>query len=155
MFFFIGGVEERPTLIDEGPYRCPNCGAEDAVVFRMDRYITFFFIPIFPISRGRAMLRCKACGYAEDDRTAALRQSGGLPGGGVSGGTVTGGGDTSGRLQGRPGGDFGGGQASRADGPASRGGVPGESAPRACPHCSARVSAEYRYCPYCGTKLGG
>ena len=123
MFFFIGGVEDKPTLIDEGPYRCPSCGADSAVVYRLDRYITFFFIPIFPISRGRTLLRCKRCGYAEDERTAQLRGSGSV-------GT----------------GPAGGASAARG-GSAGGSGARGE---RRCLHCGEPVSADFRYCPYCG-----
>lgn len=151
MFFFIGGVEDRPTLIDEGPYPCPNCNAREAAVYRLDRYITFFFIPVIPISRGRTMLQCHACGYAEDDRTAEMRARGGaanplgLRGFGGGGGSEAG----AGRTPGSSGGDYADGPAT---GPGGGGGAgsPYRASARDCHNCGARLASEFRFCPYCG-----
>jgi predicted RNA-binding Zn-ribbon protein involved in translation (DUF1610 family) len=138
MFFFIGGVEDRPTLVDAGPYACPRCGAREAAVYRLDRYITFFFIPIFPISRGPAVLQCEACGYVEDEETAQMRQPGGGTdplGIGTQPGSRTGGGSGSGAAAGH-----GGERAA------------GTRAP--CHSCGAPLATEFRYCPYCGEAQG-
>lgn len=73
MFFFIGGVEPRSTVIDEGPYRCPACDRATARIVRLDQYMSFFFIPVFPIKRGEPILACEYCGYTEDAEQARQR----------------------------------------------------------------------------------
>lgn len=72
MCIFIGGVQPRTRRIDPQPRICPGCGLRQAYVTRIDTYLGLFFIPLVPIKRGYAFIRCDGCGRdyrPETDRT--------------------------------------------------------------------------------------
>ncbi len=59
---FIGGVQPKTRDLESTPRVCPSCGRPQAFLKRTDHYISFFFIPLIPISRGKPFLACEACG---------------------------------------------------------------------------------------------
>jgi hypothetical protein len=63
-FFFIGGVQPKEEILDQGPLRCPRCGRVSARIQRINQYLSLFFIPLFPIKKGQPFLVCTRCGYA-------------------------------------------------------------------------------------------
>jgi hypothetical protein len=65
---FIGGVQPRSRRLESDPRTCPSCGAAKAYLKRTDHYISLFFIPLIPISRGQPMLACESCGGVFDER---------------------------------------------------------------------------------------
>ncbi len=62
MFFFIGGVQPKTVTLDDSPRLCPACGLAQARLRRVDHYLSLFFIPLFPVKRGQAVLICDRCG---------------------------------------------------------------------------------------------
>jgi len=68
MFFFIGGVQPRTVLVDRQVRACPSCGSLELSLKRVDRYLSLFFIPLFPLKRGVPFLVCGNCrvSYKED-----------------------------------------------------------------------------------------
>ncbi len=69
MFLFIGGLQPRTRKIDGGPPRaCPSCARPALELRRTDQYLSLFFIPLFPVKRGRPYLVCTACGAVADPR---------------------------------------------------------------------------------------
>jgi hypothetical protein len=61
MFFFIGGIQPRTVRIDRAPRACPRCGRSSLFRERTDHYLSLFFIPLFPVKKGRPVLRCESC----------------------------------------------------------------------------------------------
>jgi hypothetical protein len=61
MFFFIGGVQPKTVTVEDTPRLCPNCGLAQARLKRIDHYLSLFFIPLFPVKRGEAVLICDRC----------------------------------------------------------------------------------------------
>ena len=45
---------------------CPSCGLHRARLKRVDHYLSFFFIPLFPVKRGTPVLICDNCGIIGD-----------------------------------------------------------------------------------------
>lgn len=77
MFFFIGGIQPRTRRISDTPKLCPSCGHYTAWLKRVDHYLSLFFIPLFPVRRGEAVLMCERCGlvFDEEGRTMAMGDS--------------------------------------------------------------------------------
>ena len=67
MFFFIGGVQPKTTVVDNRPVLCPSCGLLRARYKRVDHYFSLFFIPIIPVKRGEPFLFCDRCGVQSQD----------------------------------------------------------------------------------------
>jgi|Deesub1362B_J571_1020462.scaffolds.fasta_scaffold07360_3 predicted amidophosphoribosyltransferase len=65
---FIGGVQPKTRTLDDHPRICPHCGLSRAYLKRTDHYISLFFIPLIPISRGKPFLACELCGSIFDER---------------------------------------------------------------------------------------
>jgi RNA polymerase subunit RPABC4/transcription elongation factor Spt4 len=63
---FIGGVQPKTTVLDETRRRCPSCGAREARLVRVDKYLSLFFLPVVPIKRGEEVLQCGCCGALSD-----------------------------------------------------------------------------------------
>jgi RNA polymerase subunit RPABC4/transcription elongation factor Spt4 len=59
---FIGGVQPKTRNLEGVPRTCPSCGSPQAFLKQTDHYISLFFIPLIPISRGKPFLACEACG---------------------------------------------------------------------------------------------
>ncbi|RFT16546.1 MAG: hypothetical protein OP8BY_1724 [Candidatus Saccharicenans subterraneus] len=62
MFFFIGGISPRIKKLDELPGICPRCGLSTLFRVRIDHYLNLFFIPLFPVKKGRPVKLCENCG---------------------------------------------------------------------------------------------
>ena len=62
MFFFIGGIQPKTITLDDTPAICSACGLAQARLRRVDHYLSLFFIPLFPVKRGRPLLICDRCG---------------------------------------------------------------------------------------------
>lgn len=62
MFFFIGGISPRIKKLDELPGICPRCGLSTLFKVRIDHYLSLFFIPLFPVKKGRPVRLCENCG---------------------------------------------------------------------------------------------
>ena len=62
MLFLIGGVQPKTVTVDETPGMCPACGLAQARLMRVDHYLSLFFIPLFPVKKGDAVLICDRCG---------------------------------------------------------------------------------------------
>jgi RNA polymerase subunit RPABC4/transcription elongation factor Spt4 len=74
MFFLVGGVQPKTTTLDQTPRICPVCGFEEALLKRIDHYVSLFFIPVFRVKKGVPVLICKSCGaVSSPDQTS--RQS--------------------------------------------------------------------------------
>lgn len=59
---FIFGWGPRETLMDSGQFDCPVCQATTPFQHRRRRrWMTFFFIPVLPISSSQDFIRCQAC----------------------------------------------------------------------------------------------
>lgn len=59
---FIFGWGPRETLMDSGQFDCPVCQATTPFQHRRRRrWMTFFFIPVIPISSSHDFIRCQAC----------------------------------------------------------------------------------------------
>jgi len=64
---FIAGVQPRARTLDNNPRLCPLCGGVEAYLKRVDHYLSIFFIPIFPVSRGKPAIICERCGGISDE----------------------------------------------------------------------------------------
>lgn len=62
MFLFIGGIQPRTITLDHSPRLCPSCGLAQARLKRVDDYVSLFFIPVFPLRKGKPVLMCDRCG---------------------------------------------------------------------------------------------
>ncbi|RLB43440.1 MAG: zinc-ribbon domain-containing protein [Deltaproteobacteria bacterium] len=80
MFFFIGGVQPKTVTLDETPRMCPVCGLYQARLKRIDHYLSLFFIPLFPVKRGKPFLECQSCGAISDESGAVFQGPGKVPG---------------------------------------------------------------------------
>jgi RNA polymerase subunit RPABC4/transcription elongation factor Spt4 len=69
---FIGGVQPKTRTLEGTPRTCPFCGAPSAYLKRTDHYISLFFIPLIPISRGTPFLACEGCSRVFDERRETL-----------------------------------------------------------------------------------
>ncbi len=65
---FIGGVQPKTRTLEGTPRSCPACRAPSAYLKRTDHYISLFFIPLIPISRGSPFLACERCGRVFDEQ---------------------------------------------------------------------------------------
>ena len=61
MFFFIGGVQPKTVIIEKQGRLCPVCGRTELYKKRVDHYLSLFFIPVFPVKKGRAFTACNHC----------------------------------------------------------------------------------------------
>ncbi len=80
MFFLIGGLQPKTRKIDGEPnMTCPSCSRPTLELRRTDQYLSLFFIPLFPVKKGRPHRFCTACGTVADrnGRTAIPGTSGG------------------------------------------------------------------------------
>jgi len=59
---FIAGVQPKTKRLDGNPRLCPLCGSVQAYLKRVDHYLSIFFIPIFPVARGKPAIICERCG---------------------------------------------------------------------------------------------
>ncbi|MBU1570672.1 MAG: zinc ribbon domain-containing protein [Proteobacteria bacterium] len=59
--FLIAGILPKTTLIDKKPRLCPVCGLAQAHYKRIDHYFSLFFIPLFRVKKGEAILICDKC----------------------------------------------------------------------------------------------
>ncbi|CAO0824322.1 Zinc ribbon domain-containing protein [Desulfarculales bacterium] len=50
---------------------CPACGLNTCQQMRQDYYLSLFFIPLFPVKRGKPFWQCSRCGQGCQNRTAA------------------------------------------------------------------------------------
>ncbi|MFQ5841816.1 MAG: zinc ribbon domain-containing protein [Thermodesulfobacteriota bacterium] len=64
---FIAGVHPKAKTIDSNPRLCPLCGEAQAYLKRVDHYLSIFFIPIFPVNRGKPAIICERCGGISDE----------------------------------------------------------------------------------------
>ena len=64
---FIGGVGPRRKKIDSHPRICSNCGLNQSYLFRLDDYLSLFFIPILRIRKGQQFVECERCGHLTDE----------------------------------------------------------------------------------------
>ncbi len=117
MFFFVGGVQPRLVVLEEGR-RCPSCGGTSARLQRADSYLSLFFVPLLRLKEGDAYLACPRCGYAgpPQEKAAGMRP-----------------GEEEGWLQAR--------LEGREEEPEScpRCGQPLQAGFRYCPHCGRRL----------------
>jgi len=67
MFFFIGGITPRITVLDDRPVLCPVCGLAQARYRRVDYYLNLFFIPLFRVRKGEPFLMCDHCEQSVQD----------------------------------------------------------------------------------------
>jgi rubrerythrin len=68
MFFFIGGIQPKTVTMDRQPRNCPACGHLKVYLKRIDRYLSIFFIPLFPVKRGTPFLICENCSSTFDEQ---------------------------------------------------------------------------------------
>jgi len=60
---FIIGVQSKAYPLKEMRGWCGFCGRETLMKeFKKQNYFTFFFIPLFPISKSKAYRQCQLCG---------------------------------------------------------------------------------------------
>lgn len=64
---FIAGVQPRTRKLDTNPRLCPLCGSTEAYLKRVDHYLSIFFIPVVPVSRGKPAIICERCGGISDE----------------------------------------------------------------------------------------
>jgi ribosomal protein L37E len=62
MFFLIGGLQPKTVTLDETVRVCSACGLAQARLKRVDHYLSLFFIPLFPVKKGRPVVICDRCG---------------------------------------------------------------------------------------------
>ncbi|KAK9761345.1 hypothetical protein K7432_013821 [Basidiobolus ranarum] len=68
MFFFIGGINPKRHLLNQLHKPCPACLSQDTVnIVRIENKLSLFFIPLFPVSRGKPMYLCERCGWTSHD----------------------------------------------------------------------------------------
>ncbi|KMY65854.1 hypothetical protein AAU61_19615 [Desulfocarbo indianensis] len=48
--------------MDSAPRLCPSCGLATCRRFRLDHYLSLFFLPLFPVKRGQEFWECSRCG---------------------------------------------------------------------------------------------
>jgi RNA polymerase subunit RPABC4/transcription elongation factor Spt4 len=82
VFFLIGGLGPRETVLKEPAAACPACGRPAFRSARLDQYLTLFFIPVLRVRKGTPYRICSACGARDEaaagwpDRTRACRVCG-------------------------------------------------------------------------------
>ena len=59
--FIIAGIQPKRTRLEKRTVTCPRCGQATASRQRFDRYFSFFFIPLFRVSKGEEVLWCDRC----------------------------------------------------------------------------------------------
>ena len=58
----IFGWGDRPTIIDNGSFGCPICKTKTNFIhLRHRRWMTFFFVPIIPLSKSFDTIACQKC----------------------------------------------------------------------------------------------
>jgi RNA polymerase subunit RPABC4/transcription elongation factor Spt4 len=75
MFFLIGGVQPRTILIEKQTKVCPFCGHFELQKKRVDHYFSLFFIPLFPVKKGKPFLICHKCQNIPDQNDFSTRRS--------------------------------------------------------------------------------
>ncbi|MBN2059498.1 MAG: zinc ribbon domain-containing protein [Deltaproteobacteria bacterium] len=60
--FFIGGIQPKKIRLDEQPRICDSCGLFQARLYRMDHYLSIFFIPLIRLKKGPTFIECDRCG---------------------------------------------------------------------------------------------
>jgi endogenous inhibitor of DNA gyrase (YacG/DUF329 family) len=124
MFFFIGGLQPRREILDEGPVPCPRCGRRAARIEQIRHYLSVFFIPLIPVRKGEPYLVCESCELVQP-----------LPADGPAGYPEAYDPDTYRDLD-----------ESLEEGL-------DEDSPLTCPQCGGPIEPEFDYCPFCGHKL--
>ncbi|HEV3143230.1 MAG TPA: zinc ribbon domain-containing protein [Gemmataceae bacterium] len=69
MPIIIYGTRGRTKHLEDGEFYCPQCDARgDYQLMLVRRWVTIFFVPIFPISGGQVYVECRHCGgtFTED-----------------------------------------------------------------------------------------
>ena len=69
MFFFIGGITPKVRKLDELPRVCLRCGHHSFFRIRIDHYLNLFFIPLFPVKKGKPFFSCENCGLESISET--------------------------------------------------------------------------------------
>jgi RNA polymerase subunit RPABC4/transcription elongation factor Spt4 len=75
MFFLIGGIQPRTKQIEKQAKLCPSCGHFELQKKRIDHYFSLFFIPLFPVKKGRPFLFCTKCQNISDPYGSNSRQA--------------------------------------------------------------------------------
>ena len=57
----IAGISPRIKTLESTPRLCPSCGLAQAYLKRIDHYVNLFFIPLFPVKKGKPVLICNRC----------------------------------------------------------------------------------------------
>jgi hypothetical protein len=76
MFFFIAGVQPKTKTLDPHPHVCHNCGQVRLIKKRTDHYLSLFFIPLFPVKRGKPFLECENCRFVFDEHVKIIGKDG-------------------------------------------------------------------------------
>ncbi|MGC9056803.1 MAG: zinc ribbon domain-containing protein [Candidatus Saccharicenans sp.] len=63
MFFFIGGISPKLKKLEDQARICPACGQSAVYQVRLNHYLMLFFIPIFPVKKGKPFFLCENCGH--------------------------------------------------------------------------------------------
>ncbi len=58
---FIGGVQTRKKIVARESRICPNCHHHEMQQIRVDHYFALFFVPLFPVKRGKPFWQCAKC----------------------------------------------------------------------------------------------
>ena len=74
MFFFIAGIQPKTVSLLDQPRRCPSCGLFQARLKRIDHYLSVFFIPLFRVKKGEAIIECRGCGSLSHESGAGPRE---------------------------------------------------------------------------------
>jgi RNA polymerase subunit RPABC4/transcription elongation factor Spt4 len=74
LFFFIAGIQDRTTRLDEPVRTCPQCGHSELYSERWDRYFSLFFIPLFRVRKGIHVFSCEYCGSVFNERGIPFEQ---------------------------------------------------------------------------------
>jgi DNA-directed RNA polymerase subunit RPC12/RpoP len=67
MFFLIGGIQPKTTILDKQPRSCASCGHLQVMLKRLDSYFSLFFIPLIRVKKGTPFLACGNCGALFDE----------------------------------------------------------------------------------------
>jgi hypothetical protein len=77
--FFIAGVQQKKISLDDQPRMCGSCGLFQARLYRVDHYISIFFLPIIRVKKGIPVIGCERCGFISSemggDRAEILRNT--------------------------------------------------------------------------------
>jgi len=73
MFFLIGGLQPKTVLIERQTNLCPSCGHFELCKKRVDHYFSLFFIPLFPVKKGKPFLVCNKCQKVVEEKDTTSR----------------------------------------------------------------------------------